>query len=69
MLDIPGVIRGCGLQKIGACVNLGAYYLVGVPAALCFAFFYHFGGMVLNSPPLPHETVLVSLIVLIPRNI
>ncbi|XP_051216689.1 protein DETOXIFICATION 16 isoform X1 [Lolium perenne] len=42
---LSGVIRGCGLQKIGACVNLGAYYLVGVPAALCFAFFYHFGGM------------------------
>jgi Na+-driven multidrug efflux pump len=48
MLDIPGVVRGCGLQKIGACVNLSAYYLVGVPAALCFAFFYHFGGTVLN---------------------
>jgi MATE family multidrug resistance protein len=46
MLDISGVVRGCGLQKIGACVNLGAYYLVGVPAALFFAFFYHFGGMV-----------------------
>jgi MATE family multidrug resistance protein len=46
MLDVPGVVRGCGLQKIGACVNLSAYYLVGVPAALFFAFFYHFGGMV-----------------------
>ncbi|CAM0904938.1 unnamed protein product [Alopecurus aequalis] len=42
---LSGVVRGCGLQNIGACVNLGAYYLVGVPAALCFAFFYHFGGM------------------------
>ncbi|CAM0904944.1 unnamed protein product [Alopecurus aequalis] len=42
---LSGVVRGCGLQKIGACVNLSAYYLVGVPAALFFAFFYHFGGM------------------------
>ncbi|KAF7008898.1 hypothetical protein CFC21_023547 [Triticum aestivum] len=42
---LSGVVRGCGLQKIGACVNLSAYYLVGIPAALCFAFVYHLGGM------------------------
>ncbi|KQJ82175.1 protein DETOXIFICATION 16 [Brachypodium distachyon] len=41
---LSGVVRGCGLQKIGAYVNLSAYYLVGVPAALCFAFVYHLGG-------------------------
>ncbi|GJN37135.1 hypothetical protein PR202_gb26060 [Eleusine coracana subsp. coracana] len=42
---LSGVARGCGWQKIGACVNLGAYYLVGVPAGYCFAFVYHMGGM------------------------
>jgi len=42
-----GVARGCGWQKIGACVNLGAYYLIGIPAAFCFAFLYHLGGMVI----------------------
>jgi MATE family multidrug resistance protein len=42
---LSGVARGCGWQKIGAIVNLGAYYLVGIPAALCFAFVYHLGGM------------------------
>ncbi|PAN37383.1 hypothetical protein GQ55_7G081500 [Panicum hallii var. hallii] len=41
---LSGVVRGCGWQKIGACVNLGAYYLIGVPAAFCFAFVYHLGG-------------------------
>lgn len=45
--DSSGVARGCGWQKIGAIVNLGAYYLVGIPAALCFAFVYHLGGMVI----------------------
>ena len=50
---IPGIVRGCGLQKVGACVNLSAYYLVGIPAALCFAFVYHLGGMVLILPPIP----------------
>ncbi|KAJ1270510.1 hypothetical protein BS78_06G057400 [Paspalum vaginatum] len=42
---LSGVARGCGWQKIGACINLGAYYLIGIPAAFCFAFLYHIGGM------------------------
>ncbi|KQJ82173.1 protein DETOXIFICATION 16 isoform X1 [Brachypodium distachyon] len=42
---LSGILRGCGFQKIGAIINLSAYYLVGIPAALCFAFLYHFGGM------------------------
>ncbi|XVF71555.1 hypothetical protein PTKIN_Ptkin12aG0047500 [Pterospermum kingtungense] len=35
---LSGVARGTGWQHIGACVNLGAYYIVGIPvaAALCF---------------------------------
>ncbi|CAN6234706.1 unnamed protein product [Urochloa humidicola] len=40
---LSGVARGCGWQKIGACVNLGAYYLIGIPAAFCFGFLYHLG--------------------------
>jgi MATE family multidrug resistance protein len=43
------VARGCGWQKIGACINLGAFYIVGIPAAYLFAFVLHIGGMVLNS--------------------
>ncbi|KMT13480.1 hypothetical protein BVRB_4g082590 [Beta vulgaris subsp. vulgaris] len=39
-----GTARGCGWQKIGAFINLGAYYLVGIPCALLLAFVYHFGG-------------------------
>ncbi|XBH94390.1 hypothetical protein VPH35_085177 [Triticum aestivum] len=42
---LSGIVRGCGLQRIGASVNLSAYYLVGIPAALCFAFVFHLGGM------------------------
>ncbi|XVF71554.1 hypothetical protein PTKIN_Ptkin12aG0047400 [Pterospermum kingtungense] len=36
---LSGVARGAGWQDIGAYVNLGAYYLVGIPlaAVLCFA--------------------------------
>ncbi|KAA8535497.1 hypothetical protein F0562_030500 [Nyssa sinensis] len=41
---LSGTARGCGWQKIGAFVNLGAYYLVGIPSAILLAFVYHIGG-------------------------
>ncbi|GMN65712.1 hypothetical protein TIFTF001_034807 [Ficus carica] len=41
--DIVGNARGCGWQKIGAYVNLGSYYLVGIPSAVVFAFVLHIG--------------------------
>uniref|UniRef100_A0A452ZNE3 Protein TRANSPARENT TESTA 12 n=1 Tax=Aegilops tauschii subsp. strangulata TaxID=200361 RepID=A0A452ZNE3_AEGTS len=43
---LSGVVRGCGQQKMAAFGNLGAYYLVGIPAAFFFAFVFHLGGMV-----------------------
>ena len=33
-----GILRGCGLQKIGAIVNLVAYYALGVPGGAVLAF-------------------------------
>ncbi|KAF7124103.1 hypothetical protein RHSIM_Rhsim12G0140300 [Rhododendron simsii] len=41
---LSGSVRGCGRQKVGAFVNLGSYYLVGIPCALLFAFVLHIGG-------------------------
>ncbi|CAJ1952037.1 unnamed protein product [Sphenostylis stenocarpa] len=41
---LSGTARGCGWQKIGAFVNLGSYYLVGIPLAIVFAFVMHIGG-------------------------
>ncbi|XP_008223668.1 PREDICTED: protein DETOXIFICATION 16-like [Prunus mume] len=41
---LSGVIRGSGQQKIGAYVNLGAYYLMGIPTAVVLAFVLHLGG-------------------------
>ncbi|KAI3462570.1 hypothetical protein Pfo_019233 [Paulownia fortunei] len=35
---LSGVARGSGWQHIGAYVNLGAYYLVGIPLALLLGF-------------------------------
>lgn len=39
-----GITRGCGRQKIGAFINLGAYYFVGIPMAIFLAFFQGIGG-------------------------
>ncbi|GLT60380.1 hypothetical protein SLA2020_331480 [Shorea laevis] len=41
---LSGTVRGCGLQKIGAYINLGSYYLVGIPCAIVLAFVLHVGG-------------------------
>uniref|UniRef100_A0A1J3I6G2 Protein DETOXIFICATION n=1 Tax=Noccaea caerulescens TaxID=107243 RepID=A0A1J3I6G2_NOCCA len=41
---LSGVARGCGWQKIGAFVNLGSYYFVGVPSGLLLGFHFHIGG-------------------------
>ncbi|KAM5553936.1 protein DETOXIFICATION 16 [Rosa sericea] len=41
---LSGIIRGSGQQKIGAYVNLGAYYLMGIPTSILLAFVFHIGG-------------------------
>ncbi|GMJ10845.1 hypothetical protein like AT5G52450 [Hibiscus trionum] len=41
---LSGNARGCGWQKTGAYINLGSYYIVGIPCAILFAFVLHVGG-------------------------
>ncbi|KAL3533043.1 hypothetical protein ACH5RR_006564 [Cinchona calisaya] len=41
---LSGTARGCGWQNIGAIINLGAYYLLGIPSGILLAFGYHVGG-------------------------
>ncbi|KAM0020977.1 putative multi antimicrobial extrusion protein [Helianthus debilis subsp. tardiflorus] len=41
---LSGAVMGSGRQKIGAIVNLGAYYIIGIPLAIVFAFVLHLGG-------------------------
>ena len=43
---VKGIARGCGWQKLGAVVNLGSYYLVGVPLSVVLAFVLHMKGKV-----------------------
>jgi len=33
-----GIARGCGWQHLGAYVNLGSFYLVGIPMAVLLGF-------------------------------
>ena len=45
ILPLSGVARGGGWQHLGAYVNLGAFYLVGIPVALFFGFTMQLRGM------------------------
>ncbi|XP_057961025.1 protein DETOXIFICATION 12-like isoform X2 [Malania oleifera] len=41
---LSGIARGCGWQHIGAYVNLGAFYLFGIPFAAILGFWAHLRG-------------------------
>lgn len=41
---LSGIARGCGWQHLGAYVNLGSFYLVGIPVALLLGFGYKMEG-------------------------
>ncbi|KAL3637777.1 hypothetical protein CASFOL_018225 [Castilleja foliolosa] len=41
---LSGIVRGNGWQHIGAYINLGAYYLVGIPTSLCLGFILNLKG-------------------------
>ncbi|XP_051197610.1 protein DETOXIFICATION 16 [Lolium perenne] len=43
--SLTGVLTGCGEQKIGARVNLAAFYLAGIPLSVVLAFVLHLNGM------------------------
>uniref|UniRef100_A0A453FCA5 Protein DETOXIFICATION n=1 Tax=Aegilops tauschii subsp. strangulata TaxID=200361 RepID=A0A453FCA5_AEGTS len=38
-----GVARGCGWQHVGAYVNLGSFYLLGIPMAMLLGFVLKMG--------------------------
>ncbi|XP_065881713.1 protein DETOXIFICATION 12-like [Euphorbia lathyris] len=42
---LSGVARGCGWQHIGAYVNLGAFYLCGIPVAALLGFWVNLRGV------------------------
>ncbi|KAK9934654.1 hypothetical protein M0R45_021790 [Rubus argutus] len=41
---LSGIARGCGWQHIGAYINLGAFYLCGIPVAATLAFWVQLRG-------------------------
>ncbi|OMO53203.1 Multi antimicrobial extrusion protein [Corchorus capsularis] len=41
---LSGTVRGCGWQNLGAYINLGSYYLVGLPSAILLTFVFKIGG-------------------------
>ncbi|WOG95348.1 hypothetical protein DCAR_0414663 [Daucus carota subsp. sativus] len=41
---LSGATRGCAMQKVGLYVNLGAYYIIGLPLAVLLTFVLHQDG-------------------------
>ncbi|KAJ4707037.1 Protein DETOXIFICATION [Melia azedarach] len=62
---LSGVARGTGWQHIGAYVNLGAYYLVGIPAASVLCFFLHLRGKGLWIGIMSGSTVQAAVLAII----
>ncbi|CAK7344211.1 unnamed protein product, partial [Dovyalis caffra] len=62
---LSGVARGCGWQHIGAYINLGAYYLVGIPVAVLLCFVLHLRGKGLWIGILTGSIVQAALLALI----
>jgi MATE family multidrug resistance protein len=60
-----GIARGCGWQHIGAYINLGAYYFVGIPVAVLLCFILHLGGKGLWIGILTGNIVQATLLALI----
>ena len=42
---LAGIARGCGWQHIGAYINLGSFYLCGIPFAATLAFWFNLEGV------------------------
>jgi len=64
-LSIAGIARGCGWQHLGAYVNLGAYYVFGIPPAAILGFCFPLAGKGLWIGILTGatcQTVMLSLI-------
>ncbi|KAI3942840.1 hypothetical protein MKW92_049249 [Papaver armeniacum] len=62
---LSGVARGCGWQHIGAYVNLGAFYLAGIPAAVLLGFRLHYGGRGLWIGILTGSSIQTAMLALI----
>ena len=41
-LDL-GIARGCGWQTVGAFINLGSFYIVGLPVSCILGFLLELG--------------------------
>ncbi|XP_042414145.1 protein DETOXIFICATION 10-like [Zingiber officinale] len=62
---LSGVARGSGWQHLGAYVNLGAFYLVGIPVAILLGFALHLRGKGLWMGIVCGSTTQTILLVLI----
>ncbi|KAI8028758.1 Protein DETOXIFICATION 14 [Camellia lanceoleosa] len=59
---LSGVARGSGWQHVGAYINFGAFYLIGIPVAIVLGFVQHLSGKGIWSGIATGSTVQVILL-------
>ncbi|KAK9118636.1 hypothetical protein Scep_016729 [Stephania cephalantha] len=62
---MSGIARGCGWQHLGAYVNLGAFYLVGIPVAVVLGFVLQVRGRGLWIGIMTGATVQTTMLAII----
>ncbi|KAE9613470.1 hypothetical protein Lalb_Chr05g0217771 [Lupinus albus] len=55
--------RGCGWHKIGAFMNLGSYYIVGITLAISLAFILHLRGKAKKVTDKAYDSIIPENIV------
>ena len=58
-----GVAVGAGWQSIVAYINIGCYYLVGLPLGILLGFIFDFGSVVRNSSS--YNFIIVVLFIML----
>ncbi|KAJ0971599.1 hypothetical protein J5N97_019558 [Dioscorea zingiberensis] len=58
---LTGTARGCGWQKLGAIVNLGAFYAIGIPSSILLAFYFHLKGKAKKAVDRVNDSINIHL--------
>lgn len=62
---LSGIARGGGFQKIGAFVNLGAYYILGIPLGLFLGFHRQLNAKGLWMGTLSGSVLVVTILAIV----
>lgn len=60
--EFEGVAVGCGWQAFVAYVNVGCYYVVGIPLGVLLGFYFNLGAKVHTT----YQIIIIFIFIFIP---